>query len=106
MSTSANKYDFFESLIFIKGLVIQSLEFDRSSDIMTIYLSHNQKFKTKISRYAKLQNASDSALKNYVLEARATGIHWPELDEDLSLKGFLKDYLTFKIEHEPELMIA
>lgn len=106
MSTSANKYDFFESLIFEEGLVITSLDFDKANDLMTIHLSHDQKLKTRISRYKKLQNASDSALKNYVLEARATGIHWPELDEDLSLKGFLKDYLKFKVEHEPELLIA
>jgi len=30
-------------------------------------------------------------LKNYELISNGTGIHWPDIDEDLSLKGFLQD---------------
>lgn len=35
-------------------------------------------------------NASEEELKQYELIADGKGIHWPLLDEDLSLKGFLQ----------------
>ncbi|MBN8577016.1 MAG: DUF2442 domain-containing protein [Cytophagales bacterium] len=39
----------------------------------------------------KLANATEKQLHQYKLSR--TGIHWPELDEDLSLRGFLKEEL-------------
>lgn len=44
----------------------------------------------KVSLYVKLKNASENELKQYELIAGGKGIHWPLLDEDLSLKGFLQ----------------
>ncbi len=36
--------------------------------------------------YAKLKNVPAKKLLNFRLSANGTGIHWPDLDEDLSLK--------------------
>ena len=38
------------------------------------------------SDYPRLRNASVEALQNYTTDD--FGIHWPELDEDLSFEGF------------------
>jgi len=40
-----------------------------------------------------LAQASVENLNNYRLIADGVGIHWPDVDEDLSLKVFLKEEL-------------
>lgn len=39
--------------------------------------------------YSRLRNANREALDNYTLSY--FGIHWPELDEDLSFDGFFQN---------------
>jgi hypothetical protein len=47
-----------------------------------------------------------SELLNYRLIANGTGIHWPLLDEDVSLKGFLQQYLHSKITKRKKIATA
>jgi hypothetical protein len=54
----------------------------------------------KLSAYPNLKNASSEQLQNYELIAQGTGIHWPQLDEDLSLKGFLQTELRNLIKKD------
>ena len=46
----------------------------------------------RIEKYKLLCDQSNNALNNIKIIANGTGIHWPELDEDLSLKGLLFEY--------------
>ncbi|PIV53074.1 MAG: DUF2442 domain-containing protein [Elusimicrobia bacterium CG_4_10_14_0_8_um_filter_37_32] len=39
--------------------------------------------------YPKLATASKRQLENFKISPAGYGIHWPELDEDLSVHGFL-----------------
>lgn len=41
-----------------------------------------------LSWFPKLQNATEKQRENY--ELSPFGIHWPNLDEDLSFSGFLE----------------
>lgn len=41
--------------------------------------------------YARLARASDAQRKNYRLSH--FGIHWPEIDEDLSYEGFFNSHV-------------
>ncbi len=94
MSTSENKqFDAIENLIFIEGLRIQALDIHPELDLMTIYLNTKAVLSQNISSYNLLRNAEKSNLLLYELIGGGTGIHWPLLDEDLSLKGFLQDEL-------------
>lgn len=43
----------------------------------------------KISEFPGLRYASERKLSNWELVADGIGIHWKDLDEDLSLKGFI-----------------
>lgn len=43
-----------------------------------------------ISLNKKLSNASIEQLKNLELICDGTGLHWPELDEDLSILGIME----------------
>ena len=64
---------------------ITSLQFEGEFIIIN---SNNQIFKWKISAISeKLANASDSQKNNFKISPSGYGIHWPDLEEDLSLKG-------------------
>lgn len=94
MSTSTNKpFDAIENLIFSEGLRITALEFQTDLDLMTIYLNTRVALSQDLSSYKSLKGADKSALLKYELIGDGIGVHWPLLDEDLSLKGFLQDEL-------------
>ncbi|MBC8004770.1 MAG: DUF2442 domain-containing protein, partial [Verrucomicrobia bacterium] len=38
----------------------------------------------------KLRNASPSQVSNIEINCAGTGLHWPDLDEDLSVTGILE----------------
>lgn len=93
MSTSVNKYDALESLIFQEGLRIQAIDIHQELDLLLVVLNTKAILRQKLSNYTKLHGATKDQLYNYQFIGNGTGIYWPEIDEDLSLKGFLKDEL-------------
>ncbi|HEY0066177.1 MAG TPA: DUF2442 domain-containing protein [Flavisolibacter sp.] len=93
MSTSINKFDALERLIFEEGLRIQTIDIHKDLDLMLVVLNTKAILHQKISAHPKLRDASAEHLLQYELTAGGSGIHWPLLDEDLSLKGFLQDEL-------------
>ncbi len=60
---------------------------------MLIILTTKAILRQKISSYPALHKASQTELNTFELIADGSGIHWPLLDEDLSLKGFLQSEL-------------
>src|ERR1700743_1192056 len=94
MSTSEFKqFDAIESLIFNEGVRIASIDIQPELDTMTIHLNTKAILSQKISAYKKLKDADSAFLMKYELIGEGTGIHWPSLDEDLSLKGLLQEAL-------------
>ena len=100
MSTSANSFDALEKLIFEEGLRIQMVDVHKEMDLMPIILNTKAILKQRLSAYPKLKAASEQQLPQYELIANGTGIHWPLLDEDLSLKGFLQDEIRSLVKKE------
>jgi hypothetical protein len=90
-TTVQNKWelDTIDKLIFEEGLRIKTLFFDVDLDLMLVILNNKRVIETKISNFNSLKQANLSQLNNY--EISRTGVHWPSLDEDLSLRGFLKE---------------
>jgi hypothetical protein len=91
MNTLENKYDSLESIIHMDGLAIQEIDFHPKLDLMLIVLNTKAVLQQQLSHYPLLAKSSVEQLQNYELMANGTGVHWPALDEDLSLKGFLQD---------------
>jgi hypothetical protein len=98
VNTLDNRYDALEKLIFDQGLRISDVQFGPGNEKMFIRLINGASFIIDLSYYRVLKKASPSDLKNFKLIAEGTGIHWPALDEDLSLKGLLKDFLRSQME--------
>lgn len=92
MSTLVNKYDFIENLIQEEGLRIETVEVHPESDLLIVILNKKMVLPQRLSAFKRLKGQNKSALLNYRLIGKGIGINWPELDEDLSLKGFLEDF--------------
>lgn len=46
--------------------------------------------KCGLARFPRLLNATPSQLANWQISGNGYGIHWPEIDEDLSTAGLLR----------------
>lgn len=57
-----------------------------------IYMILSDKKEIRFSIYLneKLRTATKEQLKNIEIICGGTGFHWPDLDEDLSVKGILE----------------
>lgn len=94
MNTSANnQFDAIESLIMNEGLRIEALDFHPEQDMMLVILNTKVALSQNLSAYPLLKKADKGQLQQYKLIGGGTGVHWPLLNEDLSLKGFLQSEL-------------
>ena len=82
-----------DRLIHEDGLRIQQVYFNRELDLMLMLLNNRKIIKRAISDFASLRQATYQQLDHF--ENDGVGIHWPDLDEDLSLRGFL----TYEVAH-------
>jgi hypothetical protein len=64
----------------------RAVEFTAAELIVT--LADGRKIATPLDWYPRLLRASVTERSNY--EIMAMGVHWPDLDEDLSVAGMLK----------------
>ncbi|MEO8148956.1 MAG: DUF2442 domain-containing protein [Bacteroidia bacterium] len=76
-----------------KQLYVVDLVFDHKHKLFTVCLKNGYKFVFGINEFKRLKNAQPRNLENYELIAGGVGIHWPDLDEDLSVKGFIKEHI-------------
>lgn len=83
--------DPFDSLIFEKRLRIKNIWMDKELDLLVIILNNGFLIKETLSSYPKLKTATAKQLNSWKLISNGIGISWKTLDEDLSLKGFLKN---------------
>ena len=70
----------------VGDLRARTVEFTASELVVT--LMDGRKMATPLDWYPRLQRASATARANY--EIMPMGIHWPDIDEDLSIAGMLK----------------
>ena len=61
-----------------------------SDEYLIVDLMDGRKISVPINWYPRLVGASNEALANWEICGGGYGIHWPELDEDLSTEGLLQ----------------
>lgn len=79
--------DAFDKLIYVEGLRMQRVYLEKDLNLILVLLNSKKVIKRALSDFPRLAAASIEALHHF--ETDGIGIHWPDLDEDLSLKGFL-----------------
>jgi hypothetical protein len=65
----------------------RSVEF--TDDDLIVSLVDGRKVIVPLIWFPRLSKATRNQLENYELLGDGEGIHWPELDEDLSVSGLL-----------------
>lgn len=61
-----------------------------SSDELSVVLADGRRISVPLAWFPRLLHASAEQLENYELLGEGAGIHWPDLDEDLSVAGLLR----------------
>ena len=90
MSTFHPQFDSLESVITAVQLKINHIDFNYDAHAMLVHLNTGKLIECSINLTPVLQQATKEQLLNYTIIANGTGIHWPMLDEDVSLKSLLR----------------
>ncbi len=61
-----------------------------SEDMLSVQLMDGRKISVPLVWYPRLLNATEAQRKNWRIIGGGYGIHWEELDEDLSTEGLLR----------------
>ena len=80
-----------ERMILREGLRIADVHPYKKLDLLAIVLNSGDVLQARLSDLQTLHKASDAQLKKWRLIGGGIGIHWEALDEDLSLRGFIRD---------------
>ena len=56
-------------------------------DFICVELTDGRQVKTPLAFYPRLANATPAQRENFQMSGRGFGIHWPEIDEDLTVQG-------------------
>ena len=60
-----------------------------SHDMLTVELSDGRRLSVPLEWYPRLVNGTEAERQHWELIREGDGIHWPDLDEDLSVEGLL-----------------
>jgi hypothetical protein len=66
------------------------LDVQLSEDTLTVNLRDGRAISVPLVWYPRLLNATPSQRRNWMVAGGGYGIHWPDIDEDLSTEGLLR----------------
>jgi Protein of unknown function (DUF2442) len=97
MSTLTNNFNSIENLISTAKIKIVAVDVHPELNKFIVLLNTGITIIQSIEKYKLLKGQSKEDLLTIEIIANGTGIHWPNLDEDLSLKGLLLAHLMANI---------
>ena len=71
----------------LRDVVIQDVKV--SDDALTVELFDGRTLSVPLAWYPRLWHATRQERKNWRLIGNGVGIHWPEVDEDVSAEGLI-----------------
>ena len=60
-----------------------------TTDTLIVYLVDGRKLEVPLAWFPRLCKAASAQRKNYRLIGQGFGIHWPKINEDISIEGLL-----------------
>jgi len=66
------------------------LEVGFTDDALSVSLRDGRVISVPLAWYPRLLNATPAQRKNWEIAGGGYGIHWPDVDEDLSTEGLLR----------------
>lgn len=61
-----------------------------ADDLLRVHLADGRIISVPLQWYPRLSHATPKERRNYEIGGRGRGIHWPELDEDISVQNLLE----------------
>lgn len=86
--------DAIDVAIYEKNLRIGNVLPVKKQDTLIVFLNNGKHISVRLSSFKRIQNATEEQLSNWTLISNGIGIEWPDLDEDLSLKGLIQQFIT------------
>ena len=77
-----------------------------TSSALTIELSDGRSISAPLVWYPRLLNASSKERNNWELIGEGHGIHWPDLDEDLSMEGIIQGRPSYESQKSFQRWLA
>ena len=68
----------------------RAIEVDVSDDELIVILADGRRIAVPLTWFPRLLNATPEERAKFELLGGGVGIHWPEIDEDLSVDGLLR----------------
>lgn len=65
-----------------------SVRFDR--DVLHVLLSDGREISVPLEWFPRLRDATAEQRANWRLIGKGVGVHWPDIDEDVSVAGLLE----------------
>ena len=66
-----------------------AVEAEVSDDALRIVLSDGRELSAPLAWFPRLRDAAPEHRRNWRLVGRGRGLHWPDLDEDVSVRALL-----------------
>jgi Protein of unknown function (DUF2442) len=85
-----------------KTAIAQDVRFE--ADGVTVLLTDGRRITTPLSWYPRLAKATPEQRRNWRFIGTGEGIHWPDVDEDLSIAGMLRGSPATGAEAAPAKM--
>jgi hypothetical protein len=76
--------------ILPKPLLVLITDVSFEDDLLQVLLSDGREIRVPLEWFPRLRNGSPEHRQNWRLIGKEVGIHWPELDEDISLDGLVR----------------
>lgn len=70
--------------------VPKAVELWFTDDMLYVRLDDGREVGTPLEWFPKLRNSNDQQRNNWRFIGKGVGIHWEELDEDLSVRGLIR----------------
>jgi len=68
---------------------VKALEVSVTDDTLTVDLADGRTLSVPLTWYPRLFHGTPKERRNWRLIGDGVGIHWPDLDEDISIEGLL-----------------
>lgn len=75
--------------LVIEREVLEAIDVHVSEDTLSVELSDGRTISVPIDWYPRLTHATDQERSNWRLIGKGHGIHWEDLDEDISINNLL-----------------
>ncbi len=84
--------------MILKGIGMNSLHLEIeilaedisiTEDTLSVQLSDGRSLTVPLAWFPRLLHADKKEKENYRLIGKGTGLHWPDLDEDISIEGLI-----------------